>query len=488
MIVWTDERDGATNLSIDAQKLDSDGTALWGSSDIRINQNVDSYIQEEADVAVDSNANAIVVWRDFRDKSGADENIYGQKLNPAGAPQWGSSDKKVNQINDDYDQLRPAIDVDSDDNVIVVWQDERDDGTNDDIYAQKLNSTGIAQWGVTDKLVNQDSTAVERTYTQIAIDSSGNSYITWTDERNGATNRSIYAQKLDSSGTYQWGSSDVRVNQDTTAAIDREYSSVHVDNDGCVIIAWDDEREVAGDSDDSYAQKLYCEDAGRAYIFYGKSSWSSSYSASAADVKIDGEYNGDQFGISVSLAGDVDNSNYNDTIVGAIGYNYDQGRAYVFYGDGSIPTSAGSADKTYTGENVGDMFGFSVSTAGDVDNDGKDDVIIGAPYNDDSGTNAGEAYIFFSGDQTVYVDSNTVTNGYMTNFNNAKSASDSGAYAVLKEVYVSGGSAEETLRPNGAGDKNTWDSGVYTDVNDQSDSTYLESNDQLGQGLYQVST
>jgi tetratricopeptide (TPR) repeat protein len=172
---------------------------------------------------------------------------------------------------------------------------------------------------------------------------------------------------------------------------------------------------------------------GKAYIFYGRASWSTSYVATSASVTISGENSGDKFGCSVSGAGDFDNSNYNDIVIGAYGYSSNTGRAYLFLGDGSIPTSAGSADKINTGETSGDMFGFSVSNAGDVDNDGKDDVIIGAPYNDDSGTSAGEAYIYFGGDQYVYVDSNTVTKGYMTDFNNAKSASDGGAYATLKE-------------------------------------------------------
>jgi len=255
---------------------------------------------------------------------------------------------------------------------------------------------------------------------------------------------------LDTDGTAQWGSSDVRVNQYVDDP-KQEFPAVAEDSDGCAIVVWDDERT----DDDIYAQKLFCEDVGRAYIFYGKASWSSSYSASSADVKIDGENNGDQFGSSVSRAGNVDGSNYNDTIVGAPTYNsvgnmifYDIGRAYVFYGDGSIPTSAGSADKTYTGGNVADMFGFSVSYAGDVDNDGKDEVIIGAPYNDDSGTNAGEAYIYYGGDQYVYVDSKTETYGYTSNFNNAKSASDSGAYSTLTEESVSwydSGGSEVTI-------------------------------------------
>ncbi len=136
-------------------------------------------------------------------------------------------------------------------------------------------------------------------------------------------------------------------------------------------------------------------DNGKAYIFYGRASWSSSYTAADASVTLTGENTGDRFGHSVSGAGDFDNSDYNEIIVGAPDYSSDTGRAYVFYGDGSIPTAAGSADYTVTAETGGDKLGFSVSDAGDVNNDGYNDVIIGAPYNDDSGTDAGKAYIHF---------------------------------------------------------------------------------------------
>jgi hypothetical protein len=122
------------------------------------------------------------------------------------------------------------------------------------------------------------------------------------------------------------------------------------------------------------------------------------------------------------------------------------------------------------------MFGFSVSNAGDVDNDGNEDVIVGAPFNDDAAANAGEAYVLVGGDQYIYVDSNITTTGYMTNFSDAKSASDSGANATLKEEAVAGSDADEILRPNGAGDENTWSSGDYQSVNDQSDSSYLQAN------------
>jgi len=84
---------------------------------------------------------------------------------------------------------------------------------------------------------------------------------------------------------------------------------------------------------------------------------------------------GDYFGYSVSNAGDVNGDGYNDVIVGAYGYNSSTGRAYIFFGGAIVNYSA---DIILTGENTGDLFGISVSNAGDVNGDGYDDVIVGA--------------------------------------------------------------------------------------------------------------
>ena len=56
------------------------------------------------------------------------------------------------------------------------------------------------------------------------------------------------------------------------------------------------------------------------------------------------------------------------------------------------------ADVTFTGAAAYDCFGFSVSTAGDVNGDGYSDVIVGAYDNDAGGSNAGRAYIYFGGE------------------------------------------------------------------------------------------
>jgi hypothetical protein len=84
---------------------------------------------------------------------------------------------------------------------------------------------------------------------------------------------------------------------------------------------------------------------------------------------------GDHFGCSVSGAGDVNNDGYDDLIVGAYGNDavvIDEGRAYVYSGQ------TGGVIYTFTGESTHDGLGGSVSGAGDVNNDGYDDLIVGA--------------------------------------------------------------------------------------------------------------
>jgi hypothetical protein len=122
---------------------------------------------------------------------------------------------------------------------------------------------------------------------------------------------------------------------------------------------------------------------GRAYIYFGGSNMNN-----IADVTLTGEATGNYFGASVSTAGDVNGDGYADVVIGAYAYSTTTGRAYVYYGGPHMDTAA---DKTLTGEASGNWFGFSVSTAGDVNGDGYADLLVGA---DKYTSSTGRVYLY----------------------------------------------------------------------------------------------
>lgn len=153
------------------------------------------------------------------------------------------------------------------------------------------------------------------------------------------------------------------------------------------------------------------DDAGQVYLILGREAadWGMDYPLSQADASFWGEAEGDRLGRAETGVGDVNNDGFDDFLIGSIHNDYngiDAGQNYLFLGRPAPgdpdynpalwwgrDSSVASADASFTGEAEGDEAGRRVAWAGDVNNDGYSDFLIGAALNDAGDLDAGKAYL-----------------------------------------------------------------------------------------------
>ncbi|MEQ1825056.1 MAG: SUMF1/EgtB/PvdO family nonheme iron enzyme, partial [Pirellula sp.] len=164
--------------------------------------------------------------------------------------------------------------------------------------------------------------------------------------------------------------------------------------------------DVNGDGFDDLL--IGAEYAGKSYVIFGSASLPATINLATlgpAGITIFYASPFDQSGSSVSSAGDVNGDGYDDLLLGAKRVASSAGASFVIFGGASLPATidlavVGTAGITISGADAMDYSGRSVSSAGDVNGDGFDDVLIGSYHADALGNakfNAGESYVIYGG-------------------------------------------------------------------------------------------
>jgi hypothetical protein len=240
IIVWTDRRNATTDVF--AQRIDSGGTVQWTANGVTVC--AASGNQTAPAAATDGAGGAIVAWQDNR---GGTNDIYAQRIDSGGVARWTADGVVI--CNAALAQIAAQIAPDGSGGAIISWTDHRNT-VDDDIYAQRVDASGAVQWpangvGIAAYVTGKQSDS------RIVEAPSGSAIIAWLDLRNGST-ADVYAQKVDAGGTAQWTANGVAV---TTAANGQTAMQLVPDGSGGAVAAWQDERSASG-AWDIYAQKI----------------------------------------------------------------------------------------------------------------------------------------------------------------------------------------------------------------------------------------
>jgi hypothetical protein len=231
IVVWTDTRGGSQDLY--AQRINSAGATVWTANGVLICGAAG--VQDQPSIVSDAASGAIIMWRDQR---GANPDIYAQRITSAGTTSWTADGVAVCAATGTQDP--PSIIADGVGGAIATWSDRR--GANADIYVQRLNASGVAQW--TANGVSLCAATGDQTNPRLCPDGANGAIVAWEDRR--GANADVYAGRVNNLGAPQWTANGVVV---CNATGDQTTPSITADPVAGALIAWSDLRTPANGND-----------------------------------------------------------------------------------------------------------------------------------------------------------------------------------------------------------------------------------------------
>ena len=146
LVIWAEL--SSPDIDLYAQRYDSTLTKVW-TNDLTIVSSP-NLISDTYKAIADGSGGAVITWTDNRNSGTTEWDIYAQRIDKDGNRLWGANDKLISDAN--KRQSVPDVYQTANGDYYFAWRDCRDNlsgdcsGTPRDVYGQRLDSTGVAQW------------------------------------------------------------------------------------------------------------------------------------------------------------------------------------------------------------------------------------------------------------------------------------------------------------------------------------------------------
>jgi len=241
VLIWNDDRN--SDLDLYAQRISVSGNSLltqW-SSDGKLVCNAEND-QTSPRVAQFGGTQTIMTWEDSR--NGFKE-VYYQILDENGNAVLNPNGNVA--CSGEWEIIKPRVKAENS-TAYIVWEDKRN-GWFSDIFVQKINASGNTEWENGLAVITEDATQAEP---RLTTDGNSGVYIVWEDQRNSGTNGvDIYVQHIDASGNMTYDNDGLLI----CDAPDLQFNPlVRNDGNGGAMVVWGDQR--TGGSYGMYVQHL----------------------------------------------------------------------------------------------------------------------------------------------------------------------------------------------------------------------------------------
>lgn len=224
------------NYDVYLQLFNQQGVSQWAAGGILVSNQPSMTWLTDYDITVDQDGNAIITFQDIR--SLGVNNIVVYKVSPEGAMLWGPDGIALSyDLDTNYASYSPKVLSASDNSCYVAWQ--RTGSANDEIYIQRLSSTGQKLWG--ENGITVASAAGKYTWPQLIESSNGDILLKYYVDSGPywAPTRHLFVTRINDQGIAAWNTT---VSNAGGISAWTQILGFQPDGTGGAVLSWYDDR------------------------------------------------------------------------------------------------------------------------------------------------------------------------------------------------------------------------------------------------------